>query len=53
LRSQRNTNPRLLKVIVAGESGITVAATDKPLHYAQADEGYWPAVTPKAVVRST
>jgi len=44
LRSQRNTNPRLLKVIVADESGVTVAATDKPLHYAQADEGYWPAV---------
>jgi hypothetical protein len=44
LRSQRNTNPRLLKVIVADERGVTVAATDKPLHYAQADEGYWPAV---------
>lgn len=44
LRSQRNTNPRLLKVIVADEKSVTVAATDKPLHYAQADEGYWPAV---------
>jgi Cache domain len=44
LRSQRNTNPRLLKVIVADENGVTVAATDKPLHYAQAGEGYWPAV---------
>jgi hypothetical protein len=44
LRSQRNTNPRLLKVIVADESSVTVAATDKPLHYAQADDGYWQAV---------
>jgi hypothetical protein len=44
LRSQRNSNPRLLKVIVADESGVTVAATDKLLHYAQADEGYWSAV---------
>jgi len=44
LRGLRNTNPRLLKVIVADESGVTVAATDKPLHYVQADEGYWPAV---------
>jgi hypothetical protein len=44
LRSQRNTNPRLLKVIVADEGGVTVAATNKPLHYTQADEGYWRAV---------
>ena len=44
LQHQRTVNPRLLKIIVADQSGATVAATDKPLQYAQADKEYWQAV---------
>jgi hypothetical protein len=44
LQQQRTANPRLLKVVVADETGATVAATDRPLHYAQANNEYWPAV---------
>lgn len=44
LQQQRTENPRLLKVVVADGAGATVAATDRPLHYAQANNEYWPAV---------
>lgn len=45
LQHQRTLNPRLLKIIVADETGVAVAATDKPLRYTQADKEYWPAIT--------
>ncbi len=45
LQHQRTLNPRLLKIIVADETGATVAATDKPLHYSQADREYWQPVS--------
>jgi hypothetical protein len=44
LQYQRFLNPRLLKIIVADKTGATVAATDKPLHYTQADNEYWQVV---------
>jgi hypothetical protein len=44
LRHQRVLNPRLLKIIVTDENGATVAATDKPLRYTQADKEYWEAI---------
>jgi hypothetical protein len=44
LQHQRVLNPRLLKIIVADENGATVAATDKPLRYMQADKEYWEAL---------
>src|SRR5262244_2312794 len=44
LQHQRTVNPLLLKIIVADETGASVAATDKPLHYAQADKEYWQAL---------
>jgi hypothetical protein len=44
LQLQRTLNPRLLKIIVADETGSAVAATDKPLHYTQADKEYWQAI---------
>ena len=44
LQQQRTANLVLLKVVVADETGATVGATDKPLHYAQALNEYWPAV---------
>ena len=44
LQQQRGANLRLLKVVVADETGATVAATDRPLRYAQANNEYWPAV---------
>ena len=45
LQQQRTANPRLLKGVVADQTGATVAATDRPLHYAQANNEYWSAVT--------
>ena len=44
LRRHRETEPRILKILVADETGATVAATDKPLHYVQPNEVYWQAV---------
>jgi hypothetical protein len=44
LRRQREAEPRILKILVADETGATVAATDKPLHYVQPNEAYWQAV---------
>jgi len=44
LRHHREAEPRILKIVVADETGATVAATDKPLHYVQPNEAYWQAV---------
>src|SRR6266436_6847785 len=45
LRHYREAEPRMiLKILVADETGATVAATDKPLHYVQPNEVYWQAV---------
>ncbi len=44
LRHHREAEPRILKIVVADETGATVAATDKPLHYVQPNEVYWQAV---------
>jgi len=44
LRHHRETDPRILKILVADETGATVAATDKPLHYVQPNEVYWQTV---------
>jgi hypothetical protein len=44
LRHHREVEPRILKIVVADETGATVAATDKPLHYVQQNEVYWRAV---------
>jgi hypothetical protein len=44
LRRQREAAPRILRIVVADETGATVAATDKPLHYVQPNEVYWQAV---------
>jgi hypothetical protein len=44
LRHHREAEPRILKILVADETGATVAATDKPLHYVQPNEAYWQAV---------
>jgi hypothetical protein len=40
LRHHREMDPRILKILVADETGATVAATDKPLHYVQPNEVY-------------
>ena len=37
-------DPRILKILVADETGATVAATEKPLHYVQPNEVLWNAV---------
>jgi len=44
LQRHREAEPRILKILVADETGATVAATDKPLHYVQTNEVYWRAV---------
>jgi hypothetical protein len=44
LRHHREAEPRILKIFVADETGATVAATDKPLHYVQPNEAYWHSV---------
>jgi len=44
LRHHREAEPRILKILVADETGATVAATDKPLHYVQTNEVHWQAV---------
>jgi hypothetical protein len=41
LQRQREVNPRLLKLIAVDAIGAAVAATDKPVHYTQADKDYW------------
>ena len=44
LRRHHELDPRFLEIILADENGATVAATNKPLNYVQADKGYWQAV---------
>jgi len=44
LRRHHELDARFLHIIVADENGATVAATNKPLNYVQADKGYWQAV---------
>lgn len=44
LRRCRELNPRLLKITVADETGATVVATDKPVHYFQTEREYWQAL---------
>jgi len=45
LQRRREIDPRLLKIIVADENGVPIAATDKPLHYAPTDNPYWQGVS--------
>lgn len=45
LRRMRELNPTLLKVAVADVNGATVAATDRPTHYAQTDRELWQGVS--------
>jgi len=44
LRRIRELNPTLLKITVADVNGATVAATDRPVHYAQSDLEAWQAL---------
>jgi Cache domain len=44
LRRHHELDSRFLEIIVVDENGATVAATNKPLNYMQADQGYWQAV---------
>lgn len=44
LRRHHEMDPRFLRITVADQTGATVAATDKPVDYLQAEESYWPAV---------
>jgi hypothetical protein len=44
LRRRHEMDPRFLRITVADQTGATVAATDKPVDYLQAEESYWPAV---------
>jgi hypothetical protein len=44
LQHQRALKPQLLKIIVADENGARVAATEKPLHYAESDKEHWQAI---------
>lgn len=41
LRRVRELNPTMLKITVADATGATVAATDRPVHYFQADRTAW------------
>jgi Cache domain len=45
LRRTRELNPTLLKITVADVTGATVAATDRPAHYAQTDRTSWQALS--------
>jgi len=45
LQRRREIDPRFLKIIVTDESGVPIAATNKPLHYAPVDNLYWQAVS--------
>jgi len=44
LRRRHQIDSRFLRITVADQTGATVAATDKPVDYLQADESYWPTV---------
>jgi hypothetical protein len=41
LRRMRELNPTLLKINVADVTGSSVAATDRPARYSQADRDFW------------
>ena len=41
LRERRAIDPRFLRITVADQVGVSVAATDHPVRYWQAEEGYW------------
>lgn len=41
IRRHRELNPKLLKVTVLDQTGATIAATEKPLHYLQTGSEYW------------
>ncbi len=45
LRRLRDLNPTLLKITVLDSAGATVAATDRPVHYAKTDLEGWQAIT--------
>jgi len=45
LQRRRGIDPRFLKIIVADENGVPIAATDKPQHYSPTDNAYWQAVS--------
>jgi len=45
LQSRRKIDLRFLKIIVADENGVPIAATDKPQHYAPTDTAYWRTVS--------
>ncbi len=44
LRRQRELNPALLKIAISDAAGATVAATDRPAHYAQTDRESWQTI---------
>ncbi len=44
LRRLRELNPTTLKITLADVTGSTVAATDRPVHYAQTDRELWHAL---------
>lgn len=44
LRRLRELNPTTLKITLADVTGSTVAATDRPAHYAQTDRELWRAL---------
>jgi hypothetical protein len=45
LRHRRQLDPRLLKLVVLDGSGVPVAATDKPRHFAPLNEVFWLGVS--------
>ncbi|HEY5178087.1 MAG TPA: cache domain-containing protein [Terriglobales bacterium] len=45
LRRARELDPRFMKLIVLDTDGVPVAASDKPRHYAPADEVFWQGVS--------
>jgi hypothetical protein len=48
LRRMRELNPKLLKITVADVTGVTVAATDRPVHYFQTDRESWRALSSRS-----
>lgn len=48
IRRHRELNPKLLKVTVLDQTGATIAATDKPLHYLQTGNEYWRGLSSQA-----
>lgn len=44
LRQRREIDPRFLRITVADQVGVSVAATDRPSDYWQAEQSYWQGV---------